>query len=156
MDEESLAGAKRFITDTVKTGKPFFVWWNGTRMHFRTHVKAEHIGISGPSGDEYQDGMVEHDMHVGELLKLIADLGVADNTLVMYSTDNGPHYNAWPDAGTTPFRSEKNTNWEGAYRVPAFVKWPGRIPAGTTLNGLVSHEDWLPTFVAIACVPYIK
>jgi arylsulfatase len=100
--------------------------------------------------------MVEHDMHVGELLKLIADLGVADNTVVMYSTDNGPHYNTWPDAGTTPFRSEKNSNWEGAYRVPCFVKWPGRIPAGTTLNGLVSHEDWLPTFAAIAGAPDIK
>ena len=123
-------------------------------MHFRTHVKAENRGKSGQ--DEYGDGMVEHDMHVGELLKLIADLGVADNTLVMYSTDNGPHFNTWPDAGTTPFRSEKNSNWEGAYRVPAFVKWPGRIPAGTTLNGLVSHEDWLPTFAAIAGAPDIK
>ena len=138
----------------MKSGTPFFVWWNGTRMHFRTHVKAENRGKSGQ--DEYGDGMVEHDMHVGELLKLIADLGVADNTLVMYSTDNGPHYNTWPDAGTTPFRSEKNSNWEGAYRVPAFVKWPGRIPAGTTLNGIVSHEDWLPTFAAIAGAPDIK
>ena len=96
------------------------------------------------------DGMVEHDMHVGELLDLLDELGIADNTIVMYSTDNGPHYNTWPDAGTTPFRSEKNSNWEGAYRVPAFVRWPGHFPAGTTLNGIVSHEDWLPTFAAIA------
>ena len=117
-------------------------------MHFRTHVKAEHRGISGQ--DEYSDGMVEHDMHVGELLKLIDDLGLANNTIVQYSTDNGPHYNTWPDAGTTPFRSEKNSNWEGAYRVPAFVRWPGHFPAGTTLNGIVSHEDWLPTFAAAA------
>ena len=117
-------------------------------MHFRTHVKAEHTGISGQ--DEYSDGMVEHDMHVGELLKLLDELGIADNTLVMYSTDNGPHYNTWPDAGTTPFRSEKNSNWEGAYRVPTFVRYPGKFPAGTTLNGIVSHEDWLPTFAAIA------
>ena len=125
-------------------------------MHFRTHVKAEHTGISGKSGDEYHDGMVEHDMHVGELLKLIDDLGIADNTIVLYSTDNGPHYNTWPDAGTTPFRGEKNSNWEGAYRVPAFIRWPGHFPAGTTLNGIVSHEDWLPTFAAAAGAPDIK
>jgi arylsulfatase len=154
IDEESLAATKDFITRQVKAGTPFFVWWNGTRMHLRTHVKAENRGKSGQ--DEYSDGMVEHDGHVGELLKLLADLGVTDNTVVMYSTDNGPHYNTWPDAGTTPFRSEKNSNWEGAYRVPCFVKWPGRIPAGTTLNGIVSHEDWLPTFAAIAGAPDIK
>jgi arylsulfatase A-like enzyme len=137
-----------------KAGKPFFCWWNGTRMHFRTHVKPEHIGISGQ--DEYGDGMVEHDMHVGELLKLIDDLGIADNTIVQYSTDNGPHYNTWPDAGTTPFRGEKNSNWEGAFRVPCFVKWPGQFPAGVTVNGIVSHEDWLPTFAAAAGAPDIK
>lgn len=154
IDEESIAATKDFITRQVKAGTPFFVWWNGTRMHLRTHVKAENRGKSGQ--DEYSDGMVEHDGHVGELLKLLADLGVTDNTVVMYSTDNGPHYNTWPDAGTTPFRSEKNSNWEGAYRVPCFVKWPGRIPAGTTLNGIVSHEDWLPTFAAIAGAPDIK
>jgi arylsulfatase len=156
IDEETLAAAKDFITRMNKEGKPFFCWWNGTRMHFRTHVKDEHIGISGPSGDEYHDGMVEHDMHVGELLKLIDDLGIADNTIVQYSTDNGPHYNTWPDAGTTPFRGEKNSNWEGAFRVPCFIKWPGKFPAGTTLNGIVSHEDWLPTFAAVAGAPDIK
>lgn len=156
IDEESLAAAKDFIKRHHEAGKPFFCWWNGTRMHFRTHVKDEHIGISGKSGDEYHDGMVEHDMHVGELLKLIDELGIADNTIVQYSTDNGPHYNTWPDAGTTPFRGEKNSNWEGAFRVPCFIKWPGQFPAGTTLNGIVSHEDWLPTFAAAAGAPDIK
>jgi arylsulfatase len=148
IDDETVAAAKDFIRRQVKSGEPFFCWWNGTRMHFRTHVKEEHIGISGQ--DEYSDGMVEHDMHVGELLDLLDELGIANNTLVMYSTDNGPHYNTWPDAGTTPFRSEKNSNWEGAYRVPTFVRWPGHFQAGVTLNGIVSHEDWLPTFAAAA------
>ena len=154
IDDETVAEAKRFITEATKSGKPFFVWWNGTRMHFRTHVKDEHIGISGQ--DEYSDGMVEHDMHVGELLKTLDELGITNDTIVMYSTDNGPHYNTWPDAGTTPFRSEKNSNWEGAYRVPAFIRWPGKIPAGKTVNGIVSHEDWLPTFAAAAGAPDIK
>jgi len=148
IDDETVAAAKDFIRRQVKDGKPFFCWWNGTRMHFRTHVKDEHRGISGQ--DEYSDGMVEHDLHVGQLLDLLEELGIADNTVVMYSTDNGPHYNTWPDAGTTPFRSEKNSNWEGAYRVPAFIKWPNHFPAGKTLNGIVAHEDWLPTFAAIA------
>jgi len=120
-------------------------------MHLRTHVKAANRGISGQ--DEYSDGMVEHDGHVGELLKLLDDMGIASNTIVFYSTDNGPHYNSWPDAGTTPFRSEKNSNWEGAYRVPAFIRWPGKFPAGTVLNGIVAHEDWLTTFAAIAGDP---
>jgi arylsulfatase len=123
-------------------------------MHFRTHVKADHRGISGQ--DEYSDGMVEHDMTVGKFLKLLDDLKIADDTVVMYSTDNGPHYNTWPDAGTTPFRSEKNSNWEGAYRVPAFIRWPGHFPAGKTLNGIVAHEDWLPTFADIAGAPTVK
>jgi arylsulfatase len=148
IDDESIAAAKEFIKKQVADGKPFFTWWNATRMHFRTHVKEEHRGISGQ--DEYGDGMVEHDMHVGELLTLLDELGIADNTVVMYSTDNGPHYNTWPDAATTPFHGEKNSSWEGAFRVPAFIKWPGKFPAGTTLNGIVSHEDWLPTFAAIA------
>jgi arylsulfatase A-like enzyme len=154
IDDETIAAAKEFIISQAKAGKPFFCWWNGTRMHFRTHVKAEHRGISGQ--DEYSDGMVEHDMHVGELLKLIDDLGLANETIVQYSTDNGPHYNTWPDGGNTPFRSEKNSNWEGAYRVPCFVRWPGHFPAGETLNGLVAHEDWLPTFAAVAGAPDIK
>jgi arylsulfatase len=154
IDDETLAAAKDFIKREAAAGRPFFCWWNGTRMHFRTHVKPEHIGISGQ--DEYGDGMVEHDMHVGELLALIDELGLADNTVVQYSTDNGPHYNTWPDAGTTPFHGEKNSNWEGAFRVPCFIKWPGHFPAGTTLNGIVSHEDWLPTFAAIAGAPDMK
>ena len=148
IDDETVAAAKDFIQRQAKAGKPFYVWWNGTRMHFRTHVKAENRGKSGQ--DEYSDGMVEHDMHVGILLKVIDELGLTNDTIVQYSTDNGPHYNTWPDAGTTPFRSEKNSNWEGAYRVPTFVRWPGKFPAGTTLNGIVSHEDWLPTFAAAA------
>ncbi|MEI2726186.1 MAG: arylsulfatase [Verrucomicrobiota bacterium] len=154
VDDETIAAAKDFIQRATKAGTPFFVWWNGSRMHFRTHVKAEHRGISGQ--DEYSDGMVEHDLHVGELLKLIDDLGLANDTIVQYSTDNGPHYNTWPDAGTTPFRGEKNSNWEGAYRVPCFIRWPGHFPAGTTLNGIVSHEDWFPTFAAAAGNPDIK
>ncbi|WP_167591712.1 arylsulfatase [Jiella endophytica] len=156
IDEETLAGAKDFIKRQHEADQPFFVWWNATRMHFRTHVKESNTGISGPDGDEYHDGMVEHDMMVGELLQQLDELGIAENTVVFYSTDNGPHYNTWPDAGTTPFRSEKNSNWEGAYRVPAFVRWPGHFPAGKTLNGIVAHEDWLPTFAAIAGNPDIK
>ncbi len=154
IDDETVAAAKDFITRQSKAGKPFFTWWNGTRMHFRTHVKAEHRGLSGQ--DEYGDGMVEHDNHVGELLKLIDDLGLSDDTIVFYSTDNGPHFNTWPDAGTTVFRSEKNSNWEGAYRVPAYVRWPKHFPNGETLNGIVSHEDWLPTFAAVAGDDQIK
>jgi arylsulfatase len=153
IDEETLAAAKEFITRQKNAGQPFFCWWNGTRMHFRTHVKKEN---RHPGNDEYTDGMIEHDGHVGQLLRLLDDLGIASDTIVMYSTDNGPHYNTWPDAGTMPFRSEKNSNWEGAYRVPCFVRWPGQFPAGKTLNGLVSHEDWLPTLAAAAGAPDIK
>jgi len=153
IDDETVAAVKEFITRQAKSGKPFFAWWNGTRMHFRTHVRADH---RHPGNDEYTDGMIEHDMHVGELLKLLDDLGIANDTIVMYSTDNGPHFNTWPDAGNTPFRSEKNSNWEGAYRVPAFVRWPGHFPAGVTLNGVVAHQDWLPTFAAVAGAPDVK
>jgi len=148
IDEETLAAAVDFMERQIAADTPFFVWWNATRMHFRTHVKEENRGISGQ--DEYSDGMVEHDSHVGMLLDKLDEWGIADETIVMYSTDNGPHFNTWPDAGTTPFRSEKNSNWEGAYRVPAFVRWPGKFPAGVTLNGIVAHEDWLPTFAAAA------
>jgi arylsulfatase len=123
-------------------------------MHFRTHVKDEMRGISGQ--DEYSDGMVEHDMHIGKFLKALDELGIADNTIVMYSTDNGPHMNTWPDAAMTPFRGEKNTNWEGGWRVPAFVRWPGKVEAGSWSNEIVHHMDWLPTFVAAAGEPEIK
>ncbi len=156
IDDETVEAAKAFIIKQTEAGTPWFVWWNGTRMHFRTHVREERTGISGPDGDEYHDGMVEHDMNVGQLLDLLDELGIADKTVVMYSTDNGPHYNTWPDAGTTPFRSEKNSNWEGAYRVPAFIRWPGHFPENKTLNGIVAHEDWLPTFAAIAGAPDVK
>ena len=148
VDDETIAAALDFIERQHKAGKPFFCWWNGTRMHFRTHVKKELRGISGQ--DEYSDGMVEHDMHVGQLLDKLDELGIADSTFVMYSTDNGPHMNTWPDAAMTPFRSEKNTNWEGAFRVPAMVRWPGHIKAGSVTNEIVHHMDWLPTFLAIA------
>jgi arylsulfatase len=156
IDDETVAAAADFIKRAHDADQPFFVWWNATRMHFKTHIREEHIGLSGPTGDEYQDGMVEHDMHVGQLLHLLDELGIADNTVVMYSTDNGPHFNTWPDAAITPFRSEKNSNWEGAYRVPAFVRWPGKWPAGEMRNGIVAHEDWLPTFAAIAGADDIK
>lgn len=155
IDDESVAGAVDFMTRAVKADKPFFVWWNGTRMHFRTHVKAELRGISGQTS-EYADGMVEHDRHVGKLLKALDDLKVADNTIVFYSTDNGPHINSWPDAGMTPFRGEKNTNWEGGWRVPAMVKWPGHIKPGTWSNNIMHHMDWLPTFLAAAGNDHIK
>jgi len=154
IDEETIAAAKDFIKRTVKEGKPFFVWWNGTRMHLRTHVKKEHRGISGQ--DEYADGMVEHDMHVGELLDLLDELGITENTIVMYGTDNGPHKNSWPDAGINPFRGEKNTNWEGGWRVPAMVKWPGHIKAGSVSNEIMSGMDWMPTLLAAVGNPNIK
>jgi arylsulfatase len=154
IDDETVEAAKRFIRDAVEADKPFFVWWNGTRMHFRTHVKEELRGISGQ--DEYSDGMVEHDMHIGEFLALLDELEIADNTIVFYSTDNGPHYNTWPDAAATPFRGEKNSNWEGGWRVPAFVKWPGVIEPGSVSNGIVHHMDWFPTFAAAAGKDDIK
>jgi arylsulfatase len=154
IDDETVAAAIDFIQRQNEAGKPFFCWWSGTRMHFRTHVKEELRGISGQ--DEYSDGMVEHDMHVGELLKALDDLGIADNTIVFYSTDNGPHYNTWPDAASTPFRGEKNTNWEGGWRVPAMVRWPGKIEAASVSNEIMHHMDWLPTFVAAAGDDKIK
>lgn len=148
VDDETVTAALDFIDRQHGAGKPFFCWWNGTRMHFRTHVKQELRGISGQ--DEYADGMVEHDMHVGQLLKKLDDLGIADNTLVFYSTDNGPHMNSWPDAAMTPFRGEKNTNWEGGWRVPAMVRWPGKIKPGSVSNEIMHHMDWLPTLLAVA------
>lgn len=154
VDDETMAAAIDFMGRAVKAEKPFFVWWNATRMHFRTHVKPELQGSTGISN--YADGMVEHDNHVGEILKAVDNLGIKDNTIVFYSTDNGPHMNSWPDAGTTPFRSEKNTNWEGAYRVPAMVRWPGKIEPGVVSNEIMHHMDWLPTFAAAAGDDKIK
>ena len=148
VDDDTSDEAIRFIREAHEAGTPWFVWWSGTRMHFRTHVKEELRGISGQ--DEYADGMVEHDMHIGKFLELLDELGIADNTIVFYSTDNGPHMNTWPDAAWNPFRGEKNTNWEGGWRVPAMVRWTGKIPAGTWNNEIVHHMDWLPTFLAAA------
>jgi len=154
VDDETIAAAKRFITAAVESGDPFFVWWNGTRMHFVTHVKDELRGISGQ--DEYADGMVEHDMHVGQLLDLLDELGVTENTIVQYGTDNGPHKNTWPDAAASPFRGEKNTNWEGGWRTPSMIRWPGHIDAGSISNEIISGMDWLPTFLAAAGNDNIK
>jgi arylsulfatase len=153
VDEEVIEHATRFIREAHAAGKPFFVWFNTTGMHFRTHCPEKHKGKSG-QGD-YNDMMVVHDEHIGTMLGLLDELGITDNTIVMYSTDNGPHYNTWPDAGITPFRSEKNTNWEGAWRVPTFARWPGKIKPGSVFNGIVSHQDWLPTLVAAAGDPEI-
>ena len=154
VDDDTSDRAIRFMEQAHADGKPFFVWWSGTRMHFRTHVKEELRGISGQ--DEYADGMVEHDMHLGKFLVALDRLGIADNTIVFYSTDNGPHYNTWPDAAATPFRGEKNTNWEGGWRVPAAVRWPGKIKPGSISNEVTHHMDWLPTFMAAAGNPDIK
>jgi hypothetical protein len=156
VDDEFLAAAQDFIKRAYKDDKPFFVWFNPSRMHFYTHIRPEHKGISGPNGNFYSDGMVEYDNMIGTLLKQLDDLGIADNTIVIHTTDNGPHYNEWPDGGITPFRGEKNTNWEGAYRVPIAVRWPGKIPAGVVSNGIATHQDWLPTLLAAAGAPDIK
>jgi arylsulfatase len=149
-DDDFTAAAKDFIRRQHDEDKPFFVWLNTTHMHFRTHTKPESIGQSGEHQSPYHDTMVDHDKNVGEMLDLLDELGIADNTFVMYSTDNGPHMNTWPDGAMTPFRSEKNTNWEGAFRVPLLVRWPGKIPAGVVTNDIVQHHDWLPTFCAVA------
>lgn len=154
VDEEFLAATKDFIKSAVKEDKPFFVWFNATRMHVFTHLKEESEGKTGHG--LYPDGMVEHDGHVGELLDLLDELNIAENTIVMYSTDNGAEVFTWPDGGTTPFHGEKATCWEGGFRVPAAVRWPGKIPAGKVVNGIVSHLDWMPTLLAAAGVPDVK
>jgi arylsulfatase len=142
VDEETLAGALDFMDRAVAQDKPFFLWWNATRMHIFTHLKPESEGVTGLG--VFPDGMVEHDGHVGQLLDKLDELGVADNTIVMYSTDNGAESFSWPDGGTTPFRGEKNENWEGGYRVPLALKWPGVIEAGQVSNEIISHMDWIP------------
>jgi arylsulfatase len=154
VDEEFTKGAIGFMQRAVQADKPFFVWWNSTRMHIWTRLKAESQGKTGLG--VYPDGMVEHDAMVGELLKALDDLGLAENTIVMYSTDNGAEVFTWPDGGQTPFRGEKNTNWEGGYRVPTAVRWPGTIKPGTVINDIVAHEDWLPTLAAAAGDPGVK
>lgn len=150
IDDDIAERAVDFIHRQAKAGKPFFAWVNFTHMHFRTHTKPESIGQAGPFQSPYHDTVIDHDKNVGTVLKALDDAGVADNTFVMYSTDNGPHMNSWPDGAMTPFRSEKNSNWEGAYRVPAMVKWPGKIKPGQVSNEMVGHHDWLPTILAMA------
>jgi arylsulfatase len=146
IDEEITKGALDFIEKAHADGKPFFLWWNSTRMHIWTHLKPSSEGVTGIG--IYPDGMVEHDAQVGQLLKKLDELGITDDTIVMYSTDNGAETMSWPDGGTTPFRSEKNTNWEGGYRVPCLIRWPGIIKPGTVVNDVGAHEDMLPTLLA--------
>jgi len=150
VDDEIAAKAEDFIKRQAAAGTPFFTWINFTHMHFRTHTKPESLGQSGVAQSYYHDTMIDHDKNVGQILDLLDELGIADNTIVVYSTDNGPHRNSWPDAGTTKFRSEKNTGWEGAFRVPQFVRWPGKIKAGSISNEIISHLDWAPTLLAVA------
>ncbi|MBR0916034.1 arylsulfatase [Bradyrhizobium japonicum] len=150
VDDDIAARAADFIKRQKDANKPFFVWVNFTHMHLRTHTKPESLGQAGRWQSTYHDAMIDHDKNVGTVLKALDDAGIAQDTLVMYSTDNGPHMNTWPDAGMTPFRSEKNTNWEGAYRIPAILRWPGRIKAGQVSNEIVAHHDMLPTMLAAA------
>jgi arylsulfatase A-like enzyme len=149
-DDDFVSAAKDFIKRQREAGKPFFVWLNTTHMHLFTHTKPSSKGQAGRWQSPYHDTMIDHDKNVGEMLDLLDELGIAEDTFVMYSTDNGPHRNTWPDGATTSFRSEKNTNWEGAFRVPLLVRWPGKIKAGSISNGIVQHHDWLPTFLAMA------
>jgi len=153
VDGEFLDASLKFMDAAVKNDKPFFCWFNSTRMHIFTHLKKESQGVTGLG--VYPDGMVEHDGHVGQLLKKLDDLGIAENTIVMYATDNGAEEFSWPDGGTTPFRGEKDTNWEGAWRVPCMIRWPGVIKPGTVSNDIFSHQDMLPTLVAAAGEPDI-
>ena len=155
IDDETSAAAIDFMKRQHAAGKPFFTWFNATRMHLRTHVRAEHRGRYKHGDSEYIDGMMEHDDTIGTLLKALDDMGIANDTLVVYTSDNGPHMNTWPDAAMTWFRSEKNTNWEGAFRVPCLARWPGVIKPGTVTNELMSHNDWVPTLMAIAGEPDI-
>ena len=154
VDEETLAAALGFIDQSHAAGTPFFVWWNSTRMHIHTHLKPESQGVTG--NGIYADGMVEHDGHVGQLLAKLDELGITDNTIVIYSTDNGAEVFSWPDGGSTQFKGEKNDNWEGGYRVPMVVRWPGIIEPGTVSNDIISQLDWMPTLVAAAGEPDIR
>jgi arylsulfatase A-like enzyme len=156
IDDETSDAAAGFMDRQVKAGKPFFCWMNFTRMHVFTHIRPEYQGKSGMPGNDYADGMYEHDLDVGKLLKKVDDLGIADNTIVIYTTDNGPNQFSWPDAASTPFRSEKDSNWEGAFRVPAMIRWPGHIKADQWSNEIVSGLDWFPTLLAAAGDTTIK
>ncbi len=154
IDDDVTDRTIEFIKKAHEDGKPFFIWWNSTHMHLWTRIPEDKLGTSGQGF--YNDAMVLHDQSVGRLLDLLDELGIADNTIVQYSTDNGPHFNTWPDGAISPWRSEKNSNWEGAYRVPAFVRWPGKFEAGKVLNGIVTHQEWLPTLLAAAGEPDVK
>jgi arylsulfatase A-like enzyme len=154
IDDEVTKATLDYLEKAKKADKPFFVWWNSTRMHIWTHLKPESAGKTGLG--VYADGMVEHDAMVGQLLDKLDELGIASNTIVMYSTDNGAEKFSWPDGGNSPFRNEKASNWEGAYRVPCAIRWPGVIKPGTVLNDIFSHEDMLPTLLAAAGVPDVK
>jgi arylsulfatase A-like enzyme len=155
IDDDIAARAADYIKRQAQAGKPFFMWVNFTHMHFRTHTKPESVGQSGRWQSEYHDTMMDHDKNVGAVLKALDDAGIVDNTFVMYSTDNGPNMFTWPDGAMTPFRNEKNTNWEGAFRVPCLVRWPGKIKPGTVSNEMVAHLDWLPTILAMAGDPEV-
>ena len=148
IDDEVMDKTLDFMRRAKSDDKPFFIWWNSTRMHIFTHLKAASVGKTGLG--VYADGMVEHDGHVGQLLAALKEMGLDENTIVMYSTDNGAETFTWPDGGTTMFRGEKNTQWEGGYRVPAMIRWPGVIKPGTVVNDIVAHEDMLPTLLAAA------
>jgi arylsulfatase len=156
IDDETTAAAIDFMTRQVRANKPFFTWMNATRMHVFTHVRQSMRDQAGMPGNEYADGMIEHDGDVGKLLKAVDDLGIANNTIVVYSTDNGPNQFSWPDAATTPFRSEKDTNWEGAFRVPAMIRWPGHVQPGQISTDMFSGLDWFPTLLAAAGDTTIK
>jgi arylsulfatase A-like enzyme len=155
-DDDFAAGAIDFMKRANDSGKPFFLWLNFTHMHCFTHTQPESVGQAGRWQSPYHDTMIDHDKNVGDVLRELDELGIADNTFVMYSTDNGPYMNSWPDAGMTPFRSEKNTNWEGAYRVPCLVRWLGKIKGGVVSNEIVQHHDWMQTFLAMAGEPDIE
>jgi arylsulfatase A-like enzyme len=155
IDDDIAGRAVDYIGRQAQAGQPFFLWVNFTHMHFRTHVKPESRGQAGRWQSEYHDVMIDHDKNVGQVLKAIDDAGITDNTFVMYSTDNGPNMFSWPDGAMTPFRNEKNTNWEGAFRVPCVARWPGKIKPGTVSNEMIAHHDWLPTFLAMAGDPEI-
>ena len=156
IDDETTQAAINFIDKQAKANQPFFVWMNTTRMHAFTHVRESMKGQSGMVGNEYADGMVEHDGDVGKLLKTLDDLKLTDNTIVVYTTDNGPNQWSWPDAATTPFRNEKNSNWEGAYRVPAMIRWPNKVQPGSVATQMFSGLDWFPTLLAAVGVPDVK
>ncbi len=156
IDDETSNAAMAFIDKQTKGGKPFFVWMNFTRMHIFTHIRPEYREKSGMPGNDYADGMWEHDQDVGKLLKQLDDLGITKDTIVIYTTDNGPNMFSWPDAAMTPFRSEKDSNWEGAFRVPAVIRWPGHIKADVWSNEIVSGLDWFPTLLAAAGDPNVK